>query len=328
MAGYYIGIDIGGTNIRAVAYDYLNNKILSIAKKSLVRCKDIDSEVEKNLKAIIDYICMECGPSDLLGIGVAMAALFDRNDGMITKWPNNSLWNGFHIREYLEKQYNVDIVLEDDANAAAIGELYFGEGKNVENLLYVCVSTGIGSGIIVKNQLFVGAQGFAGELGHIKVTDEPIKCTCNAYGCLQVVASGPAILAEYNRIRKDKADHVDYIDLAEVAGFASEGQAEAIAVFERAGRYLGRTIANALILFDLPLAVLGGGVMSAGKIIYEPIRRGLEDSIQEKRNVEAVVSKLGDLNGIMGALALVIRNRRELKKDSINFENINMTIIQ
>lgn len=307
MDEYYIGIDFGGTNIRAVAYSYKQGEVLHVVQKAVKRCVDVELEMDQNVKNLIDHILSLCNPAKLRGIGLAMAALFNRKDGAITEWPNNPLWNGFPIKSYLEQLYHVPVVLEDDANAAALGEQIFGAGRGHESLMYVCVSTGIGCGIIIHNQLFLGNSGFAGELGHIKVTDEQIQCTCKSMGCLQAVASGPALLRTYNTMRKKYYADYEYRNLAEVSQLAYQKQEDAVKLFVKAGKYIGDSIANAVMLFDVPIVILGGGVMKAGDVIYKPIKSQIECSLQNKKNVSIVCSGLGDWNGILGALVIAIR---------------------
>jgi len=308
MKQFYVGIDLGGSNIRTVVCDENCKNIGDIRKESVIHKTEVMQEAEENLIRMIDQACKarqdEAGK--LAGIGIAMAALFERKSGVITKWPNNNKWNGFPIKNYLEKHYKVPIVLEDDANAAVLGEQLLGAGKGRKNLIYVTISTGIGCGIIANGSLLTGEHGWAGELGHIKVSGKKL-CTCGAKGCLQAVASGPAIVKAfkmtdtYDKYFEKQQD----ITLKDVVVLAKNGKAEAMQVFEEAGRYIGTALANLVMMFDVPIIILGGGVMNAGELITRPMNNIVEEILKDRREVKLVNSWLNDQNGVIGALSLI-----------------------
>lgn len=307
MNEFYIGIDLGGTKVRMLSYDYQEKKFLKFVKKHVVHSEDVQVEMEQNVLCLIDYICESNKPAKLAGIGLAIAALFDRTSGVITEWPNNSLWTGFPIKSYLEQYYKVPVILEDDANAATVGEQLFGAGKGNKSMMYVTVSTGIGCGVIIQDKLITGDHGWAGELGHIKVTEEKVQCTCKATGCLQAVASGPAMLRDFRQTMKKKDTYSDGLVLDDVVQLAYKDNLDAKEIFTKAGKYIGDAIANAVMLFDVPIVVLGGGVMNAGDIIWLPIKNQVEHSLQKKRRVSVICSEMNDRSGVIGALALILR---------------------
>jgi len=302
---FYVGIDLGGTSIRVVACDKGSKKISKIKKEPLIRKENIKEEIDNNLISLINLVCLEksAAGKKLGGIGIAMAALFDRETGTIVSWPNNKKWNGFPLMQYLKEIYKVPVVFEDDANAAAIGEQIAGAGKGYKDLAYVTVSTGIGCGIIINNNLLTGAHGWAGELGHIKTADSKTVCTCGAKGCLQAVASGSAIRKAY--LNKEPASD---IEVKEIVIRAGKGDLSAKAVFEEAGTYIGDALANLVMILDVPVIILGGGVIEAGDLIIAPILKQFRESLQEKRSAKIVKSKLNDKNGVIGALAFIDKN--------------------
>lgn len=308
MKQFYIGLDLGGTYLRAVACDKGGFSLSDIKKEPLVRKENLNSEIEENLIKLIDCVCIEQKKEgkELAGIGISMAALFNRNTGTITNWPNNKKWDGFPIGKCLMERYLVPIVMEDDANAAVLGEQLAGAGRGLSNFIYVTISTGIGSGILMNNSILTGCHGWAGELGHIRVSDENVTCTCGAKGCLQAIASGPAILKSFEKTKAyETYCQESDINLEVVVALAEQGVKEAVDVYCTAGRYIGSTLANLIILLDIPSIILGGGVMNAGKLIMEPIMEGLQNSLQNKRNARIVCSSLNDKNGVIGALALI-----------------------
>lgn len=299
----YIGIDLGGTNVRIAAMEKGKKQLLLYRKAAFRKAETGENEVFFNIVRLVDMVCRECEAkgSEAAGIGIALAASFDRQTGVITKWPNNQKWNGLPLRKILEEDFKVPVILEDDANAAAIGEQIAGEGKGYSSMVYATISTGIGCGIIMKNHLLTGDGGWAGELGHIKAAHEKVQCTCGAYGCLQAVASGPAILKRYIE-RSGKRGQA--LDLKMVVQFAQKGDVAAIKSFREAGIYIGNAIANIAVLLDIPLFVLGGGVMNAGDFIMSPIKEAVNMSLQDKKKVVLAVSKNSDCNGLYGVLSL------------------------
>jgi len=305
---YYLGLDLGGTYFRAVTCDAKGQNMSEIKKAKLVRTDQVETEAENNLFSFIDSVCNEHHRENktLAGIGISMAALFDRDTGRVENWPNNDKWNGFPILRYLTDRYNVPVVIEDDANSAALGEQLHGSAKGLENFIYVTISTGIGSGIVVNNELLTGKHGWAGELGHIRVSDEKIVCICGAEGCLQALASGPAIVRRFRKAMAQKCLDTD-IELKDIVRMAESGIKEAVDSFVEAGTYIGNALANLVILLDVPVVVLGGGVMNAGHLILKPIREAMYASLASRREAKLILSSLGDKNGVIGALSLILR---------------------
>jgi glucokinase len=308
MSEFYIGIDLGGTYVRIITYDVADNRISDINKKVFQRKGNVILEVEVNLCSLISAVCAEKEKENkqLAGIGISMAGLFNRETGIITQWPNNTTWNNFELKQYLEDCFHVPIVLEDDANAAAVGEHLIGAGKGYKDFVYITISTGIGCGIIVNDKLFIGYHGWAGEIGHTKITDDNTICTCGSSGCLQSKASGPAILKNFIQTKAfQNIKTFKKFDLEDVVLMAKNENVDAKKVFCEAGLFIGRAIANMVMLLDIPLVILGGGVMEAGDLILQPINDGLMQSLQNKRCIEIACSKLNNINGTLGALSLV-----------------------
>lgn len=323
MDRFYIGVDLGGTNLRIAVYDESAGKMIEVEKMAFIHSRDIQTEIFQNLEQPIERICnkMEKEKKSLAGIGLSLAALFNRQTGVIVKWPNNQVWNNVPIKQLLEKRFHVPVILEDDANAAAFGELLVRSGKEKQSLAYVTVSTGIGAGIIINNEVYTGNSGWAGELGHIKVTEKPRICTCGARGCLQAVASGTAILKIFKETNEFQAmKEKDSISVEDISKMAKQGVYDAQKVFTDAGKFIGNAIANLAILFDIPLIVLGGGVIKAGDIIVNPIKETALESLQSKRKIQIECSELKDKNGVLGAVALI--DNYVNKESTIDFKGI------
>ncbi len=308
MDKFYLGMDVGATYIRFITYEVCLKKISNIKKKTFERYGDVNLEIDRNICKPINSIIEEMVSknSRLLGIGVSLAAFFERQEGIITTWPNNSNWNNFPIKSYLERRFRVPVVIEDDANTAALGEYLVGAGRGRESFAYITISTGIGCGIIVNGDLFIGHNGWAADLGHIRVTDENTLCSCGNMGCLQAVASGPAILKTFMKTKEyhDMGDKAGF-DVKDIKILAENNVDEAKRVFYDAGLAVGKAIANVVMLFDIPLIILGGGVMEAEEIIFGPIKQGVNQYLQGKRKISLVRSRIKENNGVYGALALI-----------------------
>lgn len=306
-AEFYIGIDLGGSSVRGIAYRRNNRVLSNVYKFGFIKCGSVLEEVNKNLVQLIEQICKDNFEYRLSGIGIAFAPLFEREKGIVVKWPNNRKWDGFPILDYLANIYQVPIALEDDANAAALGEQLSGAGKEIADFIYITVSTGIGCGIISGGKLLVGEHGWAGEIGHVKVSkNSRISCNCGAKGCLQAIASGPAILERYVQIQK-KNNVVGFTQytLNDVAQKACEGDIFAKRVFYYAGAEIGRTLANLVMLLDSSLIIVGGGVTNAGEWIMRPVRAGVDAGLQGRRDIKVVQSSMHDINGLIGSLVKI-----------------------
>lgn len=301
MYEYYVGMDVGGTHVR-IAYKKSNEQSYSkIIKKKFVRCETVIEELEKNIIQLIDYVIKINSQAKLVGIGIAMAPLIDKKTGVIKEWPNNIKWREVPILELLKSTYGIEVVIEDDANAAALGEKLVGNAINRENFVYVTISTGIGCAIVLNNRLLVGEHGWCGELGHIRVSTSTERCNCGATGCLQAIASGPAILRYYKSITG-----IQNVSLNEIANEAMNGKKEAVQVIKEATKNIGLAISNLVILLDISLIIIGGGVLNLGNIFTGYLEEEIYTNLFERREVELKYSQLTDVNGVYGAISIIM----------------------
>lgn len=308
MGEGYIGVDFGGSNIRFVIYEREKDIFSNFVKKPLYYYSELEEEVRNNLIFPINEIIQEQKKKgiEIKGIGFSLAARFDRNTGEIVEWSNNQKYKGFPIQKYLTKVFHIPISMIDDGNAAALGEQW--KGKGADSFAYITVGTGVGCGLIIQNQLLLGNHGWAGELGHIQVTNDNDRiCTCGSIGCLQAVSSGRAIVNRYKKLISGSSDTDIKINEAKtIMELADSGDRIAIDVVKEAGEYLGKTIANMAVLFDISLFILGGGVISQGNIFFQYIKQSVDDHLQGKRDVEMRITDLNDKNGMMGAIKWMI----------------------
>lgn len=312
MGGFYLGMDVGASNVRVILFDEKNRLMSEIKKKVFERSNDARLEVESNIcKPVEDFIRQKgFDPKQLRAIGLSTAAIFDRKSGNIIIWPNNRVWDGFSLRDYLIERFDAPVVIEDDANAAALGEHLAGAGKGCSSFAYITISTGVGGGLVLNDSLYIGSSGWAAEMGHIRINENNNVCKCGMTGCLQTLVSGPAILKRYIDIKTNHGcHHYKDIDLKDVADLAYKGDETAQEVFRQAGVHIGNMLVNIVMLLDIPLIVLGGGVVNAGDILLEPIKNTVDMHLGKlKRGVLIKQAQLGTGSGAIGALNLAYRH--------------------
>ena len=300
-------VDVGGTHIRVALYPVGETRPVA-HRRIATQGPELPHE---RLAALLRDLWPSQGT--VRGIGVASPGPLDPYRGVILATPNIPQWRDFPLRAYLEERFGVPVVVDNDANAAAVAEWRYGAGRGHHHLLYLTISTGIGGGVIVADRLLRGAAGLAGELGHLTVLPDGPLCGCGQRGHLEALASGPAIAraaeAELDRgTPSSLADLPRPLTAAQVAQAAQAGDALARAVFQRAAHFLGRAIADYLHIFNPTIVVLGGGVVQAGAVLLEPLEEALRQGVMTPaylQNLTLTTAQLGDDVGLLGALALL-----------------------
>jgi len=302
----YIVADIGGTQIRAAVFQAQNPNPVVIKK---IRTRDKAQTPEERLINLIREIWPK--GTAVTGIVVAVPGYLDINNGIVVEAPNVPGWIDLPIRDMLQNEFQIPVVVGNDANIAGMGEYRYGAGKGHDNLLFLTISTGIGGGAIINGKLMSGARGLAGEFGHFTIIPDGPLCGCGHRGHLEAVASGTAI-AKYvaERIALGTPSSLSAISnpsAADVSQAAAAGDALAIQAIERAGTFIGRTLADYLHIFNPSIVILGGGVIAAGPLILEPIKKAIPERILGApylEQVQIVTADLGDNVGLIGGLAL------------------------
>ncbi len=305
---YAIGVDIGGTKISLVLGTE-TGKILArreIATWTGAKTKACVKELVMNLRALILHSSIP--PQKILGIGVGCPGAVNSSKGTLPRSPNLPGWAGLSLKDIFEKATGLPVCLANDANAAALGESFFGTGKNSKNFIYITVSTGIGGGIVINRELYEGSGFVAGEIGHSSIVPEGKKCACGKLGCLEAYASGTAIAGYYREGKKKKGLGAKEVGLA-----ARAGDKLAIESYRKAGYYLGIGIANLLNILNPEKVVIGGGVLkSAHKIFWATLMKSVKQHAWPEafRTVRIVRSQLKGYVGDLGALALVFKHSK------------------
>jgi glucokinase len=306
---YIIGVDLGGTQLRAALADEAGTLLEEVR---------VLTEADAGPAVVIDQIasCIERVrahvPADgvLLGVGIGSPGPLDPYEGIVFTQPNMTGWMNVPLRALLAERTGLAIELGNDANAAALGEWLFGAGKGLRNLVYITVSTGIGSGVIVDGRLLLGHRGAAAEAGH-HIIDADTKASWEdlAAGPGLAAAAATAMISDPRTLLHDMATPETVTGL-EVAQAAASGDPLAQRLLDREGELIGIGLVNMLFLFSPELIVLGGGV-----IVHNPqlIERA-ELVIQERafdvyRDVPVRLAALGDRAGLLGAVALFLHMR-------------------
>lgn len=308
-----VAVDLGGTQIRVALCDARGNILNRIARsaRAMDGVEAVFARIVANIRAATDDW------SRVRGIGLGAPGTVDPWRGVILEAPNLAGMNDFPIQARLENELRVPVFVGNDANLAALGEQRFGAGRGVANLIYVTISTGIGGGIVANNRVFLGARGFAGEVGHQTLQADGPRCNCGNIGCLEALAAGPAIArAARDALRAGRDSQMRATitgDLERVTGTlvtqaARAGDALAREILARAGFYIGLGLVGLQHNFDTQLFVLGGGVaIHAWDFIFPTIQETFDQYTMPsmRRDVRIVPAQLGDDAGLLGAAALV-----------------------
>ncbi len=304
---YKFGVDVGGTTVKIGLFSgdgKLEEKYEIATDKS-----DQGAHIIEHIAAKLDEIIAEksYGILDCMGVGIGLPGPVDW--GMILGCVNLG-WGIFSIVEEFSKAFhNVPVYAGNDANIAALGEYVAGAGKGMKNMMMVTLGTGVGGGIIIDGRILEGANGGAGEIGHIPVNpQEQDTCGCGKKGCLEQYASATGIVRIAEKLRKENGNTAlpAGCTAKQVFDYAKEGDELAMQAVEELGRYLGLALASCACVLNPEGIVIGGGVSRAGKILLDVTEKNFQTYVFKPcRNVKFSLAELGNDAGIYGAAAMV-----------------------
>jgi len=317
-----IAVDIGGTKI-LVALFSADGKILDRSGCFTHASDGVDTVVNRLVSAINDIIIKnKLAPPQVDAISIACAGGVDTAKGIVvTSSPHLPGWTNLPLAEIVKKKTGIVTYILNDASAAALGEQRFGVGKNIKNLVLLTVGTGIGGGIIIDGKLYLGTRGGAAELGHMTVEANGPKCGCGNIGCLELYASGTALVndvigglqhAQKSSLVDMAGGKLDKITAEMVDDAARRGDKLAQDAIARVAYYLGVGMVNIVNIFNPEMVVIGGGMGALGEILIAPGRimvaqRAFSINAQ---SVRIVVGSLGNEAGVYGAAAYAFNMRR------------------
>jgi glucokinase len=315
MENLAIGIDLGGTNTRIALIN--EQGWIIISKEFPTKSDQVGKSIIYTISAQIDTILKKanCPRNYVAGVGLGSAGFLSPEKGIIYFSPNLPAISDFSMAKLLEKETGFKTILENDANAAAIGEHWLGVAKDVNNFIFVTLGTGVGSGIILNGKIWHGTHGFAGELGHIILFPDGLPCKCGRKGCLEMYCSAPAIVnLIYEKLQhypsSSLRSEIKPLTSRKIFEHAFRGDRLAREVFLNMGRYLGIALSTVFNMLDLQMAVIGGKVAEAGDFIMQPAREEVERMAISSRYypLQVLKSELGDNAGVIGAAWIVFNN--------------------
>jgi glucokinase len=299
MSEYTIGVDLGGTNLRAAAIDSQGKMLDKIAGSTELQAgRDV---VIDDMVQSIEALRARLGEHNLRGVGIGLPGFILMDKGLIVGSNNMPQFDNYPVRDAIESRLGAKVILENDANAAALGEKWMGAGREVDDLVLLTLGTGIGGGIIVGGRVLHGQLGMAGELGHLTVVPNGNPCGCGNRGCLEKHASATAIAAMARLIGLGHD-----LTSEDVYNLAVAGNERALAIFHTMGEALGIALANLINIFNFPLYLLSGGPLPAWDFFAPAMITEVERRSFTYRHSPAKIEKaaLGNEAGLYGAAYL------------------------
>jgi glucokinase len=321
---YIVGVDLGGTSIHVGVVPFDGGPVLGM-RSALTHGERGPKSVVDRMVAMIREAIRDAGreggiPEErVIGIGLGSPGPLDRRTGTVIETPNLG-WRNFPLRDLISNAVGLEAELDNDANAAALGEWWQGAGRGVGTLIGLTLGTGIGGGIVLDGQVFHGASDVAGEVGHMTIDSTGRRCNCGNYGCLEAYASGPAIAARaVEGLQSGEPSLLPSMVEGDLSRITAETVYEAIVagddyareVMRETAKFLGTGTANLINILNPEMVVISGGVTRAGDHLLEPLkaevrRRAFRHAADRCR---IVTSTLGSMAGVIGAACVFRRER-------------------
>lgn len=307
-----LAVDLGGTDLRAAVVE-ATGRVAAFASTP-TDAKGGPDAVIAQMVALLEQVRAETPDADIIGLGVGAPGPLDPEAGIVVDAPTLVGWRNVPLAAILSERLGCAARLENDANAAALGEWRFGAGQGTQSMVFVTVSTGIGGGVIVDGHLLHGRRGLAGEIGHMTISERPVRCACGGVGCWEAFASGTALAREASQLAAsggaseiERLAGPNPITGRHVAEAARQGDGPALKLLDEEARWLGVGLANLLHLYSPERVILGGGVGSLLPTMQERIRHTIgERAMAAFRDVPVVQAALGRNAGLVGAASLML----------------------
>ncbi len=306
-----IGIDLGGTQVRVGLVE--NGRVLCRAATS-TNVRGGPAAILQQFKRLMSAVCDTEDYSRIAAVGISSPGPLDSETGFILSIPTLPGWESFPLKDTLEEDLHLPVVVENDGIAAAYGEWQYGAGQGLRHLVYVTVSTGIGGGVVVDGRLMHGRLGMAAHVGHFRMASEGPCCSCGATACFEAFAAGSALGL---RARKAAHDFPDSrlaqvstngkIDARHVVAGARLGDPICLELLHEEASYLGAGFTGLIHLFSPQTVIMGGGVSNAFDLLEDDIHAVIRrDAMPPFRTIPVVLAGLGDDSGLVGAAALAL----------------------
>ena len=310
-----LAIDIGGTHYRIALFD-LQGRQLAISQGETLRsggCQWMLEEIRERARTLLAH-----ADRSVAACGISFGGPVDFRQQKVTS-VHSPGWKDFSFAQWVDANLHLPCLIDNDANAGALGEFRHGAGRGTESMVYVTLSTGIGAGVILNGKIHRGKDGLAGELGHIPVSESANTCSCGARGCLESVSSGWAIAERGREWRRRRGDspaslgdssrsRSEGITAKEIAQAASRGEPRDVEIMREAACYLARGLLTVIRILDPDRIILGGGLTQAGPVLLDPLRESLSvlASPTIGYSTEIVTAELGAYSPLYGAAAMAL----------------------
>ena len=307
--GVLVGIDLGGTNIKAGLVTR-EGEVLRRARCETLADEGPDAVLGRMAGLAEELLEAEgAASSEIIGVGVGSPGPLNTKTGVVVYTPNLPGWTDIHVSETLKARLSADVYLEGDANAAAWGEFWRGAGRDVQSMVIFTLGTGVGGGIIIDGKLIRGIDDTGGHLGHIVIDPEGRVCPCGNAGCLEAYASATAVVRRYHEMIDagrgcELAAQLDgAVTAKDIHEHALAGCGDCRWLIDETGRHLGVALTTVANMINPELAVYSGGMSAAGELLFGPIleevrRRALKPC---GKRIKVVAAELGDDAGVIGA---------------------------
>lgn len=315
-----IGIDVGGSSIKAVLTGG-DGRTVARTRQPTLAAEPVEATL-RQLHRCIELLLAEAEAagldrSSLAGIGVGMPGAIDHERGIVFHPPNLPAWEEVPLAALLAARWACPVLLENDANCAALGERHFGAGRAIEDFIGLTLGTGVGSGIIFGGRIYHGAHGFAGEFGHMSIDGDGPRCNCGNRGCIEAYIGIHALMREAIPLLRDDprsplharaCDESENIVPKDLSEAAAQGDPTSHRILRTAGERLGVAIASAANLLDVTTFIIGGGIAAAGAPLFDGIdERARSRVLKVHRDHLAILpAQLGNDAGMFGAAALLL----------------------
>lgn len=298
---FIIGVDLGGTNLKIALLDL----------KYRIRYKRVLStqnfvKKERLIKAIIDsvnkiLIYNRLNKRNILGVGLGLPGPIDVKQGIVHFFPNISGWKEVRLKNILEERLRLPIFLDNDANLMTLAESRLGAAKGFKNAVCITLGTGVGGGIVIDGRLYRGLSFASGEIGHIPLNEDGPACNCGGIACLETYIGNNRIKQEAKRLFRRT------ISVEELSNLAKQNNKKAISLWLKVGGHLGVAFSGVINLLNPDCIVIGGGVASAGKVLFAQVRQTILKRAMsvQARHVKIFKARLGNDAGLIGAAILV-----------------------
>ena len=319
MAGNLIGVDLGGTNVRAALISP-EGQILARARRTSPQTADPSEVLDRIVEACREV--RDSSPDGADAVGIGLPGIMDVATGVCSWSPNFDHWrHDVPIGPHVAEQLGIPARILNDAKCAVLGEHVYGAGKGARNLVMITLGTGIGGAFIVDGRLLMGPNGSIGEVGHHTVSPEGRRCGCGNFGCWEAMCARDAIIECAERklqsgrpsLLRELSPDGD-VTPALVAETAGQGDALAQEVLDEIGFWIGVGVANLINMLNPERFLIGGGIAAAGELLLAPIRRTVERRAVplQRRTAQLMPATLGDDAGVLGAAAWALDATRNV----------------